>query len=127
VASDDETLGLDPSHPIPHVFAYDVVLTFDGGGAFLGIMIASPLGDDARSRARLNEKLRFYMESFFSDYGKKEWDAPKEGRMKIFVKIHQDSTATSFEVIEEAKVQAARRGIEMIVTKWLPPVADAGK
>jgi hypothetical protein len=51
-------LADDSSHPIPRVYAYDTALTFKGGGAYLGIVIATPLDATSRSLMRLREKRR---------------------------------------------------------------------
>lgn len=62
-------LADDPGHPIARVFAYDTALTFEGGGAYLGIVIATPLDASSRSLMRLREKEKFYLDSSFPSGG----------------------------------------------------------
>src|SRR5205823_4459251 len=81
----------DLMHPIPRVHAYDTVLTLGGGGAYLGMVIAAPLDAGTRSLSRLREKQRFYLDSFYSEFGRKEWGTPKDGKMKIYVSVHPES------------------------------------
>src|SRR5436309_5628494 len=88
-----------PGHPIPCVYTYDAALTFDGGGAYLGIVIATPLGDDPQSLARLKEKLSFYLESLYSEFGRQEWGTPVPGKMKIYVRVHPNSSEETFTIL----------------------------
>jgi len=101
----------DFEHPIPRVYAYDTVLALGNGGAYLGVVIASPLDASPRSLARLREKLRFYLESFFSDFALKEWKTPKEGKMRIYINIHSESCKDAFEIIGTFEEQAHGRGV----------------
>src|SRR5262245_56968302 len=55
-------LADDFFHPIRQVHIFDTVLPLQGGGVYLGIVIASPLDDSDRSIARLREKERFYFD-----------------------------------------------------------------
>jgi len=114
--SDDELFGDDENNPISFVHRYDTVVTFDGGGAYLGIVIAAPLLSDHRSIARLKEKLRFYLESFFSPFGQQTWQTPREGKMKIYIKIHHDSCPEAFAIMQNFKDVAARRGVELVIS-----------
>jgi hypothetical protein len=113
-------LADDDTHPIPSVHVYDFALTFAGGGARLLITIATPLDASARSLARLNEKLRFYIDSFWSEFGQREWGTPKEGKMKIYVNIHPESSRGAFERIDSFSVEAHSRGVDVEIMKWQP-------
>jgi hypothetical protein len=108
----------DPTHPIPCVYAYDADLTFAGGGAYLGIVIAAPLDASTRSKARLQEKLRFYLDSFYSEFGHKTWGTPVTGKMKIYVRVHPNSSDETFQVIDAFRTEAAKpRGVDLIIDK----------
>ena len=113
-------LADDSTHPIPSVHIYDFVLTLGGGGAYLLITIATPLDASARSLARLNEKLRFYLESFWSEFGRREWGTPKEGKMKIYVNIHPNSSQKAFERLDSFLAEAHDRGVDVVIMKGAP-------
>jgi hypothetical protein len=89
----------DPAHPISIVHAYDTVLTLGGGGAYLGIVISAPLDASTRSSARLREKLRFYLDSFHSEFGRNEWGTPRDGKMKIYVSVHPASSEETLNIL----------------------------
>ena len=113
-------LADDLTHPIPSVHAYDFALTFAGGGARLLITIATPLDSSARSMARLNEKLRFYLDSFWSEFGHREWGTPKEGKMKIYVSIHLGSSQEVFERLDSFCAEAHSRGVDVEIMRGVP-------
>jgi hypothetical protein len=117
LSNDDEILKDDALHPIPAVHSYDTVLTFDGGGAYLGIVIATPIDASERSLHRLKEKQRFYLESFYSDYGHEMWNTPKEGKMRIYFKIHPDSSEVVFKLVEGFSEVARSRGVQVVVSE----------
>jgi hypothetical protein len=81
------------------VYAYDADLTFDGGGAYLAIVIAAPLDASTRSIARLQERLRFYLDSFYSEFGQKTWGTPVTGKIKIYVRVHPNSSDQTFQIL----------------------------
>lgn len=109
----------DPAHPLPRVHAYDTVLTIGGGGAYLGIVIAAPLDGSVRSLARLREKLSFYLESFDSAFGRREWGTPKPGKMKIYVNVHPKSSEEAFQILDSFHSEALARDVEVIVNRAL--------
>lgn len=110
----------DPTHVISRLYAYDTVLTMEGGGAYIGMVIAAPLDASRRSLDRFRKKQRFYLESFFSDYGRREWGTPKEGKMKIYVTIHPESSAEAFEMLKSFDREARSRGVEVIISIGMP-------
>ena len=111
----DSSLDPDESHAIANVHSYDGVITFEGGGVYLGMVISAPLDESERTLARFAEKQRFYLESFFSEYGKREWGTPRENKMKIFVDIHRRSSAAAFELLKRFELEANGRGVELRV------------
>jgi hypothetical protein len=107
----------DLTHPIATVHSYDAVLTLGGGGVYLGIVIAAPLDASARSLARLREKQRFYLDSFFSEFGREKWGTPKDGKMKIYVSVHPASSQEAFKILDAFCDEARGRGIEILISK----------
>jgi hypothetical protein len=90
----DSALDVDERHPIPRVDAYDALLTTDQG-AYLGLVIASPLRDDEVSRIRLQRKLEMYMTYFQSPEYRDRCGAPSPTHCKIYVSIHSKSLPRS--------------------------------
>jgi hypothetical protein len=111
----EDSIAIDDSHPIANIHSYDSVVKFEGGGAYLGMVVSSPLDQSPRSLSRFAAKQRFYLESFFSEYGKKEWGTPVECKMKIFIRMHPASSASAFESLESFKREAGRHGVEVRV------------
>jgi hypothetical protein len=120
MTDEESELADDSEHPIPSVHVYDFDLTFDGGGAYLAIAIGAPLDASPRSLARLNEKLRFYLDSFWSEFGRREWGTPKEGKMKIYVHIHPGSSQEVFERLDSFSAEARNRGVDVVITREAP-------
>lgn len=116
MGNEEGQLADDFAHPIPRVYAYDTVLTLGGGGAYIGIVIAAPLDASERSLSRLRAKQRFYLESFFSDFGHKQWGTPKDRKMKIYVNIHPASSPQAFEVLHAFESEARDRGVDVVVS-----------
>lgn len=114
-------LADDPGHPIPRVYAYDTALTFEGGGAYLGIVIATPLDATARSLMRLRAKEKFYLDGLYSEWGRHKWGTPKEGKMKIYVYIHPASSQEAFDMLSAFCSEARNRGVELVTIKAIPP------
>ena len=113
----------DDSHPIPRVGVIDVVRTFKGGGAYYGLVIATPLESDERSIARLVKKLEGYVSDFFSAESAAAQGTPKPGKMRIYVNVHPDSDPRVFEILREYEPWIRRNGIKLIIgTDLGPPV-----
>jgi hypothetical protein len=117
---DHDVLADDLTHPVSRVHTYDTVLALGGGGAYLGIVIATPLDASARSLARLQEKQRFYLDSFYSEFGREQWGTPKSGKMKVYVSVHPASSQEAFETLDAFCDQARGRGIEVVISKTTP-------
>jgi len=108
--------GFDSDHPISDLTVFDTVLTFDGGGAYLGMVIARPLDASTRSIKRFAEKQRRYLDAFFSEQGQREWGTPKPGKMKIYVRIHPASSPSALAMLHSFEEEASARGIEVKVS-----------
>ncbi len=75
-SSEDDLYEDDPAHPIPYVFSCDINAVKKSGGSDLSIVIASPLGSDARSLKRLLKKIEAYLNFVCSDEFRAESGAP---------------------------------------------------
>jgi hypothetical protein len=116
----DSEDGDDLEHPIPRLHAYDTVVAIDGGGAYIGMVIATPLDASPRSLQRFREKQAFYLESFFSEYGRREWGTPREGKMKIYVTLHPESSAEAFEMLKVFESEARGRSVDVVISTSKP-------
>jgi hypothetical protein len=106
----DSALDVDERHPIPRVDAYDALLTTDQG-AYLGLVIASPLRDDEVSRIRLQRKLEMYMTYFQSPEYRDRCGAPSPTHCKIYVSIHSSSDAAMLDLVNHYLDQMPSNGI----------------
>lgn len=113
---DNPDLEDDSSHSIPRIEVFDTVVTFDGGGAYIGIVIATPMDASQRSLHRLIAKQHFYLESFFSAHGREKWGTPKQGKMRIYVNVHPDSSEAVFEMLNAFQRRAKERGVEVRIS-----------
>jgi hypothetical protein len=116
---DDDVYGDDESHPIPRVGVIDCTLALEGGGAYYGLVIASPMQSDERSRKRLDRKLQNYINDFLSEQSAKERGTPKIGKMRIYVGIHPASDPEIFSLIESWRERIERNSIELLITTKL--------
>src|SRR5262245_15135350 len=114
----------DDSHPIPRVGVIDAVTTFKGGGAYYGLVIATPLESDERSIARLVKKLEGYVSDFFSRESAAAQGTPKPGKMRIYVNVHPDSDPRVFEILREYEPGIRDNGIKLIVGTDLGPLVQ---
>jgi len=117
--NENELLFDDDSHPIPCVHVIDAWISLDGGGAYFGLVIASPLYYDERSIFRLNRKFEGYVSEFFSPNAMVNYGTPKAGKMRIYVSIHPESDRRVFEILEEFEHRIGEKGIRLIVSKKL--------
>jgi hypothetical protein len=93
----------DPSHPIPSIYALDVEGVKKTGGSDLVIVVASPLMADERSQRRLLDKIKVYLKYLQTpEFQSKSGIATPENT-SIIVKLHADSDAAIFDLIEKCK------------------------
>jgi hypothetical protein len=111
----------DDSLPIPRVDVIDAVLTLEGGGAYYGLVIATPLKSDERSIARLVKKLERYVSDFFSPESAAAQGTPKPGKMRIYVNVHPDSDPRVFAILREYEPWIRNNGIKLIVSTDVRP------
>jgi hypothetical protein len=112
----DGALVDDFDHPIRQVEVVDVKSDLAGGGAYYGLVIASPLFGDDRSQKRLLSKIEAYIGDFHSEQSIGRNGRPTPERCKIVVGIHPGSAAVVFELLERCRPWALEHGIELSVT-----------
>jgi len=88
--SPNAVLADDPTHPIPFVNSLDVQAVWKEGGSDLGIVIASPLAADDRSRERLMSKIEAYLRFIASDEFRLQCGEPNPTSTRIVVYLHPD-------------------------------------
>jgi len=104
----------DQSHPIPRLDTLDTHLTTDQG-AYVGIIIASPLRDDEVSRARLQEKVEVSLSYFQSAEYREKYGVPCRERSCLWISIHCDSDATMLSLVEHYRAQIERNDMTVVV------------
>jgi hypothetical protein len=104
----------DVNHPIPRLDTYDTELTTESG-AYIGIVIATPLRDDAMSRARLLRKIELYLRYFQSREYRERNGAPMPDRSRIYVSIHTASDPSMLQLIEFYMEQMPANGITPVL------------
>ena len=100
----------DIDHPIPRLDTLDV-LRFTDRGAYVGIVIASPLKDDAISRARLLRKIEVSLGYFRSAEYRERYGAPDPKRSRLWVHVHADSDARMLALLEHYCSQFVANGV----------------
>ena len=105
----------DNDHPIPRLDTLDTLVTFTKG-ASVGIVIATPLKDDERSRARLLRKFEVSLSYFRSADYFARCGAPQPAHSRLYVNIHSGSDAEMIELVERYCAEAAASGITPFIT-----------
>jgi hypothetical protein len=93
----------DPSHPIPSIYALDIEAVKKTGGSDLTIIIGSPLQADERSQRRLLDKIKIYLKYLKTEEFQSRSGIATTENTSIIVKIHSDSDAAIFALIEKCK------------------------
>jgi hypothetical protein len=102
------------THPIASLDGFDNVVAFDRG-AYLGLVIASPLKDDEVSRARLRKKIELYVGYFLSQEYRDRHGCPGLDRSRIYVSVHAGSDASMLKLIETYSDDVRGNGITLII------------
>jgi hypothetical protein len=103
---DDE----DVEHAIPRLDTLDALLTTDRG-AYVGIVIATPLRDDAVSRARLLRKVEVSVSYFLSDEFRVQYGVPTPDNARLRIHVHAGSVASMLALIHNYCSQVLSNGI----------------
>jgi len=100
---EQDLLADDPEHPIPRLAVIDVHAVWKTGGSDLGLVIASPLRDDERSRQRLLRKIENYLNFVVSSEYAAEFGNPLPTNTAIVIKIHPDSDSEIVVILERLR------------------------
>src|SRR5262249_4347146 len=105
----------DATHPIRDLDVLDIFAKKPGGGALLALVIAAPLGGDARSALGLFRKLNGYVDYAQSEAFVKECGPPNAAMTAIEVHLHRDSDPQLFEILESVTSAIRERNIALSV------------
>jgi hypothetical protein len=104
----------DQSHPIPRLDTLDVHVTTDKG-AYVGIVIASPLKDDEVSRARLQEKVEVTLSYFQTAEYREKYGRPCRERSRFWFNVHCESDPSMLELIEHYREQVEANDMTAVI------------
>jgi len=93
----------DPAHPIPSLTALDIQGIRKSGGSDMIIVVASPLQADERSQHRLLSKIELYLGHIRTEAYRSECGEPTPENTSIVVRIHPQSAAPIFDLLERCK------------------------
>jgi hypothetical protein len=117
VATSEEDLYSDDfTHPIRQLGVIDVVTELEGGGAYYGLVIATPLARDQRSQKRLLRKIEAYLEDFYSERSIHRNGPPTPAKCKITVGIHPESDPVIFELLERCRPWVDENGVDFRIS-----------
>ena len=112
----DEVFGDDTSHPIPFLGRIDTLVETEDGARYYGLIIASPMSGDERSRKRLSRKLRDYIIDRHSAEVLSKSGPASAANTKLTVLIHPGSHVSIFEVLAQARPALEQAGFEFEVS-----------
>jgi hypothetical protein len=112
----DEVFGDDTSHPIPFLGRIDTLVETEDGSRSYGLIIASPMSGDNRSRQRLRRKLRDYIIDRHSVEVLSKSGPPSAANTKLTVLIHPGSDVSIFEILTEARTALEQAGFTFEVS-----------
>ena len=117
--SSDEDAGSreDRDHPIPRLDTIDVEVRTKNG-AYIALVVATPLKDDPVSRARLLRKIDLYLAYFRSPEYRSRCGAPSLEHSTIYFKIHSASDAAMLQLIDGYAAQIEANSISAEIKLW---------
>ena len=110
-----ELYSEDPYHPIPNLDVIDINTVKKSGGSDLFIVVATPLAGDRRSLERLLRKVERYLEFLGSDEFRSESGLPTTENTNIIVKMHPDSSASAFDLLDRNKEWVLNNNATLVV------------
>jgi len=117
-----DPVSVEDTHPIPNLKVIDIHAIKKTGGSDLVVLIASPLGPDARSIFRLFRKLDGYLETINASQYQKECGPPTAKTTSIIVRLHPRSHPDVESILRGAGSWAEARNASLQVEK-IKPVA----
>jgi hypothetical protein len=106
----------DELHPIPHLDVFDVHAEGEHDSRLL-IMIAAPLGDDARSIYRLFRKVDGYLTTVNTPGWRKDSPPISLDQVLIRLAVHPDSAPAVLALIDALPAWCAKRGVRLVVER----------
>jgi uncharacterized protein YtpQ (UPF0354 family) len=107
---------IDELHPIPRLDVIDVNVETDQASR-LGIVIASPLGEDARSIFRLFRKIDAYIQAVRNPDWRQDRPGKSSDRVLFYLAVHPDSAPAALALIDALPEWCAGQGIELTVQR----------
>ena len=112
----DDFFEDDPGHPIPFIGRVDSIVTTADNACYYGLVIASPLSGDKRSRHRLLRKLRNYMEDRHSSQALDKFGPPSAMNTKLTVLVHPGSDPSVFDLLAQSRSALEESGFSFEVS-----------
>ncbi len=112
-----ESLAADNTHPLPEVDVLDIYGIRKDGGGDLAIVIATPMQNDLRSRARLLKKIENYLGFVASPEFQSECGVPTAANTTITVYAHPDTDEGMFKFIEKCRDWIADNNANLVIEK----------
>ena len=109
----------DNNHPIPRLDTLDVHVETNKG-AYVAIVIGSPLKNDEVSRARLQAKVEVSLGYFRSAEYREKNGEPSHDRSHILFKVHCDSDAEMLRLIDHYREQIEANDVSTKVSSYVP-------
>ena len=106
----------DVSHPIPRPDTLDALVE-SNRGAYVGIVIATPLLDDTVSRACLERKVAVSLGYFSFPALREKHGTPDLSHCRVYVDVHAASDATMLDLIDYYCSQFPANGVTAVVTR----------
>ena len=104
----------DLSHPIPRLDTLDVLLESDKA-ARVGIVIASPLQDDTRSRVRFERKLELCLQYFWRPTFSERYGAPTPASAQLYISIHAGSHPAMMDLVNAQTERISQHGVRPVI------------
>jgi uncharacterized protein YtpQ (UPF0354 family) len=111
---------VDDTHAIANLQVIDVHAIKKGGGSDLVVVVASPLGADARSIFRLFRKLDGYLETINASAYREECGPPTAETTSIIVRLHPRSEPAVENILRVVGGWAEARNASLRVEKITP-------
>jgi hypothetical protein len=111
----EDFFDYDEAHPIPNLEVVDVYTVKKGGGAWLSIVIASPLQDDDRSLERLLKKIERYLDFTRAPEFVAACGVATVANTEVQVLIHPQSAPLAFKLLEKCKPWAIDCDVTLVV------------
>lgn len=104
----------DLAHPIPRLDTFDVLLRTDSK-ARVGIVIATPLGDSPRDRARFERRIQMALGYFDTTEFRRRWGTPTPEHCAIYIDIHSASDSNIIDLVFSQADRIRAAGLQAVI------------